>query len=318
MIWLTFNLVCLFCVKYVIAATIESCDSEIYCKGTLLNTIQYSVKIYNDSKVFVDLSQKHSPEVTLANFKSLMNKTNNKPSLKDVVKYLKDNFDEEGELENWTPPDFKSNPAFLNKITNSSTRNFAKKLVSIWPMLARKVKPDVHKYPDRHSLITVPNGFVIPGGRFKEIYYWDSYWIIRGLLVSEMTTTAKGMIENLLSLVQRYGFVPNGSRVYYLNRSQPPLLSLMVKLYIDATNDLAWLKQIIGTLERELNWWQANRTVSVEKNGVTYKMARYAVESNTPRPESYSEDIETCKFYSQQADKVRCFYLIASPISVFL
>lgn len=304
MVWLAIQLLSLLCVKYVFTATIESCDSEIYCKGLLLHTVQYTVKVYNDSKVFVDLSQIHSPEVTLSNFKSLMTKTDNKPSLKDVVEFLKDNFDKEGELEDWIPPDFKSNPVFLNKITNWNTRRFAKKLVSIWPNLARKVKADVFKYPDRHSLIPVPNGFIVPGGRFKEIYYWDSYWIIRGLLVSEMTATAKGMIENMLSIVQRYGFVPNGNRVYYLNRSQPPLLALMVRLYMDATNDLVWLKGIIGTLEQELNWWQANRTISIEKNGTTYKMARYAVESNTPRPESYSEDIETCKYYTDQTDKV--------------
>jgi alpha,alpha-trehalase len=71
----------------------------------------------------------------------------------------------------------------------------------------------------------VPNPFVIAGGRFKEFYYWDSYWIIRGLLVCEMFQTARGMIENFLSIIDRYGLIPNGGRIYYLARSQPPLLS---------------------------------------------------------------------------------------------
>nr|CAI5865772.1 unnamed protein product [Callosobruchus analis] len=102
------------------------------------------------------------------------------------------------------------------------------------------MKPSVLDEPDQHSLIPVPNGFIIPGGRFKEIYYWDSYWIIQGLLISEMTETAKGMLENFIAIVDKYGFVPNGCRVYYLNRSQPPLLSLMVGLYIEATRDIPW------------------------------------------------------------------------------
>lgn len=308
MVWFTIQLVSLLCIDYVFSVTVDSCDSPIYCKGDLLHTIQYTVKVFNDSKSFVDLSQINSPEETLAHFKNLMSKTNNKPTREDVQQFLKDNFKEEGELDDWTPPDFKPNPAFLNKIPDYSTRNFAKHLVGIWPKLGRKVNETVSKYPDRHSLIPLPNGFIVPGGRFKEIYYWDSYFVIKGLLISEMNETARGMIENLLSLVKRYGFIPNGSRVYYLNRSQPPLLTRMVKLYIDATNNKAWLKNNIATLEQEMNWWMQNRMVSFGKNGTNYTMARYAVDSNTPRPESYWEDIETCASYKTTAKKVGSCY----------
>lgn len=318
MVWLTIQLVSLLCIEYVISVTVDSCDSPIYCKGDLLHTIQYTVKVFEDSKTFVDLSQINSPEDTLAHFKSLMTKTNNTPSIEDVQQFLKENFKEEGELDEWTPPDFNPNPAFLNKIQDSSTRNFAKQLVGIWPSLGRKVNANVSTYSDRHSLIPLPNGFIVPGGRFKEIYYWDSYFVIKGLIISEMTETARGMIENLLSLVKRYGFIPNGSRVYYLNRSQPPLMTRMVKLYFDATNNIAWLKDVIGTLEQELNWWQENRMVSVQKDGTTYKMARYAVESNTPRPESYWEDIETCAYYQTDAEKVSSCLFININYSLIL
>lgn len=64
-----------------------------------------------------------------------------------------------------------------------------------------------------------------PGGRFLEFYYWDSYWIILGLLHSEMQNTAKGMLLNFFSVIDRYGFIPNGGRIYYLTRSHPPMLS---------------------------------------------------------------------------------------------
>jgi len=70
---------------------------------------------------------------------------------------------------------------------------------------------------------------VIPGGRFKEGYYWDSYWIVKGLIASDMLDTAEEVVRNFLIIVEKYGYVPNGFRKYYLNRSQPPFLTLMIK-----------------------------------------------------------------------------------------
>ena len=72
----------------------------------------------------------------------------------------------------------------------------------------------------------------------REFHYWDTYWIIRALLHCEMATTVRGMIENFLGMVRAFGKVPHGNRFYYLNRSQPPMLSLMMKEYWDKTNDL--------------------------------------------------------------------------------
>lgn len=56
------------------------------------------------------------------------------------------------------------------------------------------------------------------GDRFRETYYWDSYWVVRGLLVSGMTDTATSLVDNLLAMLRAVGHVPNGARVYYLNR----------------------------------------------------------------------------------------------------
>lgn len=64
--------------------------------------------------------------------------------------------------------------------------------------------------PDLYSIIYVKNGVIVPGGRFLEFYYWDSYWIVRGLLHSEMYATVKGMLRNFFSVIDRYGFIPNG------------------------------------------------------------------------------------------------------------
>lgn len=285
------------------SATLPSCDSLVYCQGDLLDTVQRS-KIFEDSKTFVDMIQINPSSQTLENFERFKRETNNNPTRDDIRKFVNDNFVAEGELESWSPSDHNGNPAFLQRIDDVVVRDFARNLVNIWPTLARKVKREVTENPDRHSLIPVPNGFIIPGGRFRELYYWDSYWIMEGLLICEMQDTVRGMLENLLSFVERYGFVPNGGRVYYLNRSQPPLLTLMVGLYLEATNDTKWLRRNIGTLERELKWWLTNRTVTVEKNGVKYTLAHFGSDSGTPRPESYNEDIETCAAFDDETRKV--------------
>ena len=93
-----------------------------------------------------------------------------------------------------------------------------------------QVREDVKYHPELHSILFVPNPFIVPGGRFREFYYWDTYWIVKGLLFSEMYETAQGVIRNLAYMVDNHGFVPNGGRVYYLLRSQPPLLTSMVEL----------------------------------------------------------------------------------------
>ncbi|XP_076265432.1 trehalase-like [Rhynchophorus ferrugineus] len=264
-------------------------------------------RIYSDSKTFVDLSQINSEDVTLENFDELMRQTDNNPTREQLQDFLARNFESTAEMDEWTPPDFTTSPELLNRIDDAEVRKFTTDLVAIWPTLGRKVSQSVFDHPDRFSLIGVPNGIIIPGGRFKEFYYWDTYWIIEGLLLSDMKDTARGMIENLLSMVKRYGFVPNGGRVYYLNRSQPPLLTLMASLYMDSTNDQNWLKSNIELLDEELTYWLQNKMVTFEKDGISYTMAHYISESNTPRPESYYEDINTCNYFTNSDDKRRCY-----------
>jgi alpha,alpha-trehalase len=125
------------------------------------------------------------------------------------------------------------------------------------------------------------------GGRFREFYYWDTYWIIQGLLLSEMYDTTRGILENFLSMVEQYGFVPNGGRVYYVQRSQPPLLIPMVDSYVTQTSNITFLRNNINLLEAEFQFWMNNRTVTVKKNGREYKLARYYAVTQGPRPESY-------------------------------
>ncbi|KYQ48224.1 Trehalase [Trachymyrmex zeteki] len=273
--------------------------SQVYCEGPLLRTMQLA-GIFNDSKTFVDLYQLHDPNVTVENFNALMKATNNSPNRTEVAGFIAENFAMRDELDNSTLPDWKESPSILKSIKDLQYRKWAKRLNYIWKTLARKINNDLVVNPQRHSLIYVNNTFIIPGGRFKEFYYWDSYWIIEGLLLCDMSITVKGMIENFLSMVEKYGFIPNGGRVYYLSRSQPPLLIPMVAKYYDFTKDRKFLKKNIAILEREFEYWHNKKTIDVTKNGKIYKMAHYIVNSHGPRPESYKEDYQLAQQVLEQ------------------
>lgn len=285
----------------------EFCDSSVYCQGELLDVVQKS-KIFQDSKSFVDMSQVNHSNETLRNFDDFMKNTQRAPSQQQIRRFVEDNFIYENGLQEWIPSDYVSNPEFIKKIGDAAVRDFARDLIQIWPTLGRKVKSDVRKNPDKYSLIYLPNGFIVPGGRFREMYYWDSYWIVKGLLLSGMEETVRGVLDNFVYLIDKYGFVPNGSRIYYLNRSQPPLLALMVGLYIDFSNDIEWLKRNVGVLEKELKWWLNNRLTVVKKDGKSYMLARFSSETDIPRPESYFEDVKTCGEIEKQDEQVKYNY----------
>lgn len=149
-------------------------------------------RIYNDSKTFVDMKLKQSPDVTLKLFDEFMAKyVDQQPEKDEIQKWVEENFEERGkEFENWIPDDFKKNPEILNRINDKELRSFAENLNGIWLELGRKMKKDVADNPELYSIIYVENPVIVPGGRFLEFYYWDSYWIIRGLLLSEMVNVS--------------------------------------------------------------------------------------------------------------------------------
>ncbi|KAL6115796.1 treh [Pungitius sinensis] len=269
------------------------CDSEIYCQGPILHQVQ-TAKLFDDDKYFVDMKLRESPDVVLSAFRNFSNESPNHtvPPAK-LKEFLSAYFDDPGtEFESWTPPDWHENPKFLQGIADEELRKWAEKIHLLWKSLGRKISEDVRDRPELYSQIYTPHPVVVPGGRFRELYYWDSYWVINGLLLSQMTDTARGMIQNFLYLVELYGFVPNGGRVYYERRSQPPFLTLMVDSYYQATKDREFLRAALPALELEYQFWMHNRSVSVNLNGSEHLMNRYHVQADLPRPESYTDDLE--------------------------
>nr|ACN85421.1 membrane-bound trehalase [Nilaparvata lugens] len=280
-----------------------TCQSDIYCHGPLIHTVQMA-SIFPDSKTFVDMKMKYSRNETLRRFSNMMKKTDNAPSRHEVEIFVNETFDPAGsEFVDYEPEDWIQKPAFLEKVLNPDLRQWGSQLNLLWKFLGRKMKDDVKVNPEKYSIIYVPHPVIVPGGRFREFYYWDSYWIIRGLLYSQMYSTARGMIHNFVTIVDQYGFIPNGGRIYYAMRSQPPLLAPMVKSYLDVTHDLQFLKDNIHTLEKEFEFWMMNRTTQIEKDGHTYTLARYNDQSRGPRPESYREDYSSAQSFRTEGEK---------------
>nr|XP_022907571.1 trehalase-like [Onthophagus taurus] len=282
------------------------CESPIYCNGKLLTTIQNS-GMFVDSKTFVDMKMKKTVFETVGAFHSLMYQYEDEPSREVLESFVRDHFEYENELEDWFPPDFNPEPRFLTRIPDPEVRSFAKRLVWLWPKLGRKLKNDIYRNTDKYSMVPLSNGLIVPGGRFHEIYYWDTYWIVNGLLISEMYHTARGLIDNLIYMVRVYGFVPNGGRIYYAQRSQPPLLIPMAAKYVQYTNDLAWLKKNIIFLKREMKFWKMKRFLTVEKFDNQYDLAYYAVEGYGPRPESYHEDADLAVHLESEGEREEIF-----------
>ena len=126
--------------------------------------------------------------------------------------------------------------------------------------------------------------YVVPGGRFNELYCWDSYFIVLGLLQDGRTDLARGMADNLLYEVRYYGKIPNANRTYYLTRSQPPFLTSIVRaVHESGAADTNWLAAslITAIAEYQKVWLGPGRRVKIGR----YELSRYDDTGNGPCPE---------------------------------
>lgn len=227
-----------------------------------------------------------------------------------LTRFIRDNFSAAGsDLIYFDPIDWNPQPKFLNSIKDVKLKKFGVELNSKWKSLMRKFDRSTLCIGCVSTAFDLEFPFIIPGGRFRESYYWDTFWIIEGLLASEMYDSAKGMIKNFLRMVELFGFVPNGSRLYYLNRSQPPLLVLMVNSYFEKTKDLVFLIEALPYLDQEYRFWMRERSVKIvaKSDNLEYLLNLYTPVSDSPRPESYSEDLFDASSFPSEDEKIR-FY----------
>jgi alpha,alpha-trehalase len=172
-----------------------------------------------------------------------------------------------------------SNPAAVSAIEqqcNVSVRHLPSKIEHMGDVSVTDVPVE--------GLLYLPNRYVVPGGRFNEMYGWDSYFIILGLVEDKKTELAKGMVENFFFEIENYGAILNANRTYYFTRSQPPFLSSMIReVYehqTDKTSSKAWLAQAYDYAKRDYALW----TSPVHRAGDT-GLARYRDIGEGPVPE---------------------------------
>jgi alpha,alpha-trehalase len=165
----------------------------------------------------------------------------------------------------------------------------------LWDLLTRTTATA----PAYSSLLTLPLPYVVPGGRFREMYYWDSYFTMLGLLQSGRQDLVEDMVRNFGYLIDTFGHVPNGTRTYYLSRSQPPFFFEMVTLLSPDDPSAAFARHL-PQLRREYEFWMRGaaglapgsarlRVVALAGDAV---LNRFWDDRDTPRDEAYAEDTE--------------------------
>jgi len=243
--------------------------------GSLFSDVQLS-GIFPDSKEFVDARPRSAPATILARY----------DSARRTPGFVLRAFVE----QNFVLPQ-PAGDGYHTVASQSMTAH----INALWPVLTRP--PD--SADARSSLIPLPNFYVVPGGRFREVYYWDSYFTMLGLLQSGRTDLVKSMLDNFAHLIRTVGHIPNGNRTYYLTRSQPPYFAAMVGLYARAT-DTAHALGYLDAMQKEYAFWMdgadtlarghAFRRVVRLPDSVV--LNRYWDDSDEPRPESYRPDVE--------------------------
>ncbi|KAI0983275.1 hypothetical protein GJ496_010414 [Pomphorhynchus laevis] len=276
----------------------QPCNYSFFCDRKYLHALGKS-KAYADSKTIVDLVMKYPFESFKAKFDEELFAEGVLSDKFKVQQIINKYFEQPGgELFEEKPSDWINDP-FINKIKDKQLYEFALRLNNIWINLTRKANNSFSE-GDQSTFLHMPHMSIVPGGRFREIYYWDSYWTIQGLLACGMTATVKDMIGNMLYNVDIYGFVPNGGRIYYTTRSQPPFLTLMMQEYMSETNDIEFLMSSISNLDKEYRFWLDHRQVKVKDQ---YDMFQYRTKMAFERPESFWEDHETAEEAVRKAQR---------------
>lgn len=155
------------------------------------------------------------------------------------------------------------------------------------------------------SLIPLPNPYIVPGGRFQEQFYWDSYFIMLGLEASGRHDLTDGIMNNFLHMFHKFGFIPTGNRTYFTSRSQPPYFLQMIRLVAHRKGHHRYLLPRLPYLTQEYLFWTQDTKAFLTMSRKRYKrvvrmpdgtpLHRYYDAKDTPRPESYREDVETAE-----------------------
>ena len=244
--------------------------AELY--GDLFYAVQRA-GVFPDSKDFADAIPCFSPQAIVKAYRDAAVRADF-----DLSRFVHDHFSLPAEPPSVDPPRRGRVVDAIDATWNSLTRQPADS--------------------ERSSLISLPFPYLVPGGRFREIYYWDSYFTMLGLAASGRVDLIEAMVKNFVWLIDAIGHVPNGNRTYYCSRSQPPFLALMVTLLARLRGDDI-LELYRPALLSEYEFWMAGsdalggsgsavkRVVSLDGSALN----RFWDARNSPREESYREDL---------------------------
>ncbi len=252
--------------------------------GPLYRDVELA-RVYPDSKTFADCVPTRAPREILRRY-----------HVQRAVRGF--------ELKHFVDTYFRLPPRPPTHAAVGDKMNVTAHIQALWGVLKREPDRDISPWS---SLLALPNAYIVPGDRFDEIYYWDSYFILLGLEQDGQHELALDELNNFAHLIDRYGHIPNGNRSYYLSRSQPPFFAAMVQLIADHDGDQVYV-QYLPELEKEYAYWmtgadslkpgQAAHHVVRLPDGTV--MNRYWDERSAPRDESYREDIDTAHSMPQR------------------
>lgn len=237
---------------------------------TLLFDLVNSYNVFEDDKIFIDLIPKDSYD----DLKDDYTKTTFS-STTDVKQFIEKHFDKP-DLENPVNPDI-------------SETDIEAHIQEMWKYLSQASRDT-----EQTTELSVPKPYVKPGGRFTEMYYWDSYFTSLGLVEHNRIEDVENMVENFAFLIDRYGFVPNGTRQYYLSRSQPPFFYKLLHLLEQEKGFSAIMEYIPQVIAEHEYWMETEETLPNKKvvmNTEEYVLNRYWDTKTTPRMEMRKTDM---------------------------
>ncbi len=241
--------------------------------------------LFPDSKTFADMVPKEAPSRIAAAYRTARGQAGF-----DMRKFVDAHFD---------MPPHQTRP-----YVSDPKQTVVQHIDTLWDVLRRDPDPVASRWS---SLLPLPAPYVVPGGRFDEVYYWDSYFIMLGLVASGRFDLADDELKNFATLIDRYGHIPNGNRTYYLSRSQPPFFSQMVGLLAEHDGESVYL-QYLPELKAEYDYWMDGAAPLSPGHAVRHAVRlsdgsvlnRYWDERAAPRDESYREDVQTVRSMPQR------------------
>lgn len=258
--------------------------------GELFAAVQKN-RIYSDGKTFTDL-------VPRGRMKAIQKE------------YLLARGDPNFDLREFVNRHFyEFTPHKANEFHTNPHATVSEHIAQLWSILERRNRLN------RGSLLALPYPYIVPGGRFSEQFYWDSYFIMLGLAADDRWEMIENMMKNYAFMIRKFGFIPTANRTYFLSRSQPPFFSQMVRLLAGHKGRTRTYAEYLPYMLAEYHFWMKGRLKLGKTEHKAYarvvemangmNLNRYYDNKTTPRPESLREDMETADgSLGREADRV--------------